>query len=40
MGQALAEMANDNMEERLASLGKDDEIERLLTEIKAKRGVA
>jgi phage shock protein A len=40
MGQALAEMANDNIEERLASLGKDDEIERLLAEIKAKRGVA
>ena len=40
MGRALAEMANDNMEERLASLGKDDEIERLLAEIKAKRGVA
>lgn len=40
MGQAMAEMANDNVEEKLASLDKDDEIERLLAEIKAKRGVA
>ena len=40
MGQAMAEMANDNLEERLASLGKDDEIEKLLAAIKAKRGVA
>ena len=40
MGQAMAEMANDNLEERLASLGKDDEIEKLLADIKAKRGVA
>jgi phage shock protein A len=40
MGQAMAEMANDNLEERLASLSKDDEIEKLLADIKAKRGVA
>jgi phage shock protein A len=40
MGQAMAELANDNMEERLASLGKDDEVERLLADIKARRGVA
>lgn len=40
MGQAMAEIANDNLEERLASLGKDDEIEKLLADIKAKRGVA
>ena len=39
MGQAMAEMANDNLEERLASLGKDDEIDRLLAELKAGRGV-
>jgi phage shock protein A len=40
MGQAMAEMANDNIDEKLASLGKSDEIERLLADIKAKRGVA
>ena len=40
MGQAMAEIANDNLEERLSSLGKDDEIEKLLADIKAKRGVA
>ena len=40
MGQAMAEMANDNLEERLASLSKDDEIEKLLADIKAKRGDA
>jgi len=37
MGQAMAEIANDHLEERLASLGKDDEIEKLLADIKAKR---
>jgi phage shock protein A len=40
LGHAMAEMADDNLEEKLASLDKDDEIERLLAEIKAKRGVA
>ena len=40
MGHAMAEMANDNVEERLASLGKDDEIDRLLADIKTRRGVA
>jgi phage shock protein A len=37
MGQAMAEIANDNLEERLASLGKDDEVEKLLADLKAKR---
>src|SRR5690349_13252789 len=37
MGQAMAEIANDHLEERLASLDKDDEIEKLLADIKAKR---
>ncbi len=37
MGQAMAEIANDHLEERLTSLGKDDEIEKLLADIKAKR---
>jgi phage shock protein A len=40
MGQALAEIANDNVEERLASLDKDAEIDRLLADLKARRGVA
>jgi phage shock protein A len=40
MGQAMAEIANDNLEERLSALDKDDEIEKLLADIKAKRGVA
>jgi phage shock protein A len=40
MGQAMAEMANDNVEERLASLDKDDEIDRLLADLKARHGVA
>src|SRR5215472_11558473 len=39
MGKAMAEMANDNLEERLASLSKDDEIEKLLADIKSKRAV-
>jgi phage shock protein A len=39
-GQAMADMANDNVEEKLDSLGKDDEIERLLADIKNKHGVA
>jgi hypothetical protein len=36
----MAEMANDNIEEKLSSLGKDDEVERLLADLKARRGVA
>ena len=39
MGQAMAEIANDNLEERLASLDKDDEIDKLLADIKSKRAV-
>jgi hypothetical protein len=35
----MAEIANDNLEERLASLDKDDEIEKLLADIKSKRAV-
>src|SRR5712671_6053407 len=31
-GHAMAEMANDNIEEKLSSLGKDDEVERLLAD--------
>jgi phage shock protein A len=40
LGQAMAEVANDNLEEKLASLGKEDEITKLLADLKARRGVA
>ena len=40
MGQAMSEIANENVEERLSALDKDEEIDRLLADIKAKRGVA
>jgi phage shock protein A len=35
---AKSEMAADNLEDRLAALEKEDRIEQLLTELKAKRG--
>jgi phage shock protein A len=37
VSQAKAEIANANVEERLAALGKEDEIEKLLGELKARR---
>jgi len=37
VSKAKAEMANDNVEDRLAALEKQDEIEKLLKEIKARR---
>jgi phage shock protein A len=37
VSQAKSEMANDNIEDRLAALGKEDEIEKLLNELKARR---
>ncbi len=37
MSQAKSELAGDNVEDRLAALGKEDEIERLLGELKARR---
>ena len=40
LSQAKAELTADSMEDRLASLEKQDEVERLLAELKAKRGVA
>jgi phage shock protein A len=40
MGKAMADMANDNVDEKLESLGKDDEIERMLADIKNRHGVA
>ena len=36
ISQAKSEMAGDTMDDRLSALGKDDEIEKLLAEIKAK----
>lgn len=36
--QAKAELAADDVEERLAALERDDRIEQLLAEVKAKRG--
>jgi phage shock protein A len=38
LSQAKSEIAADNMEARLASLEKEDRIEQLLAEMKAKRG--
>jgi phage shock protein A len=40
LGQAMVEVANENLEEKLASLGKEDEITKLLADLKARRGVA
>ena len=40
VSQAKAELTADSMEDRLASLEKEEEVERLLAELKAKRGVA
>ena len=37
MSQAKAELAGDDFEDRLAALGKEDEIEKLLSELKARR---
>ena len=39
VSQAKAEMAVDDVEDRLAALEKEDRIEQLLGELKAKRGV-
>jgi len=38
VSQAKAEIASDNIDDRLAALEKEDRIEQLLTELKAKRG--
>ena len=40
MSQAMAELASTNLEDKLDALDKDDEVERLLAEIKIRRGVA
>jgi phage shock protein A len=38
VGQAKGEIATDNIEDRLAALEKQDRIEQLLADLKAKRG--
>jgi phage shock protein A len=40
LGQAMAEMAEDTVDEKFESIDKSDEIERLLADIKARHGVA
>lgn len=40
ISQAKAEIAAENMEDRLAALEKEDRIEQLLAELKTKRGVS
>ena len=40
MSHALSELAGDHLEDKLGQLGRDDEIDRLLTEIKIRRGTA
>jgi|SRR5271165_2284022 len=40
LSQAKAELTADSVEDRLASLEKQDEVEKLLAELKTKRGVA
>lgn len=40
VSQAKSELAADSLDDRLAALEKEDEIERLLTDLKARRGVS
>jgi phage shock protein A len=40
VSQAKSSVATDDIEERLAALGKEDEIDKLLAEIKSRKGVA
>jgi len=40
MSNALSELAGETMDDRLDALGKDDEIERMLADIKNQKGVA
>ena len=40
LSQAKAELTADTMEDQLASLEKQDEVDKLLAEIKSKRGLA
>jgi phage shock protein A len=38
LGQAIAEIADNNVEEKLAAMDKDIEIDRLLADLKARKG--
>jgi len=40
LSRAKAELTGDSMEDQLASLEKQDEVEKLLAELKSKRGLA
>jgi phage shock protein A len=40
LSQAKSELAGDSMEDRLAALGKEDEIEKLLNDLKTRKGQA
>lgn len=40
VGQAKAELAGESVDDRLAALEKEDAVEKLLTEIKARKGLA
>jgi len=40
LSHAMAELATETIDDKLEALGKDDEVERLLAEIKIKKGVA
>ena len=40
LSQAKAELTADSVEDQLASLEKQDEVEKLLAELKSKRGLA
>jgi phage shock protein A len=39
LSQAKAELTGDTVEDQLASLEKQDEVDKLLAELKAKRGL-
>ena len=39
-GEALHSLVEDDLEGRLASLDKEDEVEKLLAELKSKKGAA
>ncbi len=38
VSQAKADLAGDSVDDRFAQLERDDEVERLLADLKAKRG--
>jgi len=40
LSQAKAELTADTVEDQLASLEKQDEVDKLLAELKSKRGLA